>query len=78
MRHLLYFGEVAEQVGRNEDTIMLPEPTLAALVHYLTTQYQLDFSRLKIAINQELVDPQKDQALGTDDEIAILSQFAGG
>jgi len=75
--HIKYFGEVAEKTGKSSELLELQEPSISHLIEHLKLEYRLNSSIIKIAINQELVTDDQ-QSLSQDDEIAVLSPFAGG
>ncbi len=73
-----YFGEVAEKAQKTSEKldgeVRYPEQLKAWLVE----NYQLDMTGLKLAVNHNLVDWTSDLEITKNDEIAILSSFAGG
>ncbi len=73
---ILYFGEVAECTGKEEERIAAED--LSDLRTYLQSEYQLDLEGLQIAINHEVISQSTEIQLTDADEIAILSPFAGG
>lgn len=71
-----YFGEIAEKTGLTEEFIVLETLDTASILTFLNTRYDIDITFLKIAVNQELIT--KNSLLTSQDDIAILSPFAGG
>ena len=78
MINIKYFGEVLEKTGKPEEAINLTGQSPAELKAWLVSQYQLDMTGLKLAVNHQLVDWTSSQTFSETDEIAILSPFAGG
>ncbi len=74
--NIYYFGEVAEKVGKSQEELTLVENHTSGLLNLLQKKYDLSSVSLKIAINQELID--EEQEINDQDEIAVLSPFAGG
>lgn len=70
-----YYGEVAEKAQKEKEIINLEESSTQSILEYLKETYGLA-EELKVAVNLELVT--SNTIIESTDEIAILSQFAGG
>ncbi len=70
-----YYGEVAEKAQKEEEIINIEESNTQAILDYLKQTYGLA-QEVKVAVNLELVTSAT--TIESTDEIAILSQFAGG
>ncbi|GAA0734296.1 molybdopterin converting factor subunit 1 [Sphingomonas japonica] len=81
---MLYFAWVREAIGRGEEQVALPPDvdTAAALIDWLAQRSAghatafADRSRLRIAIDQVMVEP--DAPIGGAREIAIFPPVTGG
>lgn len=73
-----YFGEIADRIGRETEALNLERYTIGEVREYLAKSYNLSSEGLRIAVNHQLVKQEEDLELNADDEIAILSPFAGG
>lgn len=78
--HVLFFGPLADQLGRREEDLELPGPLRAADVyaHYrnrCSTMGELG-RHLLLAVNQEFASPER--LLQEADEIAFLPPMSGG
>lgn len=73
-----YFGEIADRIGRETEALNLERYTIGEVQEYLAKSYNLSSEGLRIAVNHQLVKQEEDLELNADDEIAILSPFAGG
>lgn len=73
-----YFGEVAEVTNRKSEDVILEHNALSDLISHLKSNYNLKIENIHIAINHNLVSKDEELDLKDDDEIAILSPFAGG
>ncbi|MBP2833791.1 MoaD/ThiS family protein [Aquimarina sp. U1-2] len=73
---LTYYGEVAEKTGKEQETVQLENIEIPEIMKYLESTYALNTKGIKIAVNHELAT--QDTQLKANDEIAILSPFAGG
>ena len=76
MLRLKYFGMIAEAIDKTEEEFNLIENTAT-----LTAELELKYPKLKdlnykFAVNQSLVSGNVE--LNANDEIALLSPFAGG
>jgi molybdopterin converting factor subunit 1 len=73
-----YFGSVAEETGKAEETIFLRE-SIIELWEFVTSifnKYELDNDpTIQVAVNQVL---RKNAILQNGDEIAFLPPYAGG
>jgi len=77
MIKILYFGMIAEAMGKNEDNIELTFNKIVDLKQHLISENSklLSYS-FKFAVNNKLIDD--DYILNLGDEIAVLPPFAGG
>ncbi len=73
-----YFGEIADITGKTADDIVLNNASVADLLAYLASTYNLLSDDIHIAVNHQLVSKEKEIQLTDTDEIAVLSPFAGG
>jgi len=73
--HILFFGSVAERVGRRECTLPVDESMrLATLLDELGCD---GFKPLLLAVNQQQVSDM-DMRIKAGDEVAIMPPFSGG
>lgn len=75
MIDILFFGRVADILGKRRMTIKLPPEglTLFDLRQMVISQPDV---RLRMSVNQRVVTA--DQALASGDEVAFFSVFSGG
>lgn len=75
---LLFFGAIAEIVGKRESKLKLSESaTLSNVVERLETQYSgLAAQKLLFAVNEEYVS--ESTKVSDDDELAIFAAVSGG
>lgn len=74
---ITYFGEIADLTSKSEEFV--EEITNSEfLIKYLTTQYQIQNTDYQIAVNHKLIDKNNSVEIKENDEVAILSPFAGG
>lgn len=73
-----YFGEVAELTNMTSEDVILEHNALSDLISHLKSKYNLQMEDIHIAVNHNLVSKDGELDLKDDDEIAILSPFAGG
>ena len=81
MLHLLYFAWVRERMGKDGETIPLPDEvtTVADLLTWLTRRGDAVFAetdRLRVAVNQ--VFASLDTPIAAGDEVAIFPPVTGG
>lgn len=74
------FGALAERLGRDDDSLDLPDGSTAGEVLRAVGERHPDAAailrRISVAVNREVVP--EDRALGEDDEVALLPPVAGG
>lgn len=74
---ITYFGEIADLTSKSEEFV--EEITNSEfLIKYLTNQYQIQNTDYQIAVNHKLIDKNNSVEIKENDEVAILSPFAGG
>lgn len=75
---ILYFAQLADLIGKTEETRQLNDPSPAALYASLQESYRLphSFDQLQVAINHQLSAHQT--ALKNGDSIAFLPPMTGG
>ena len=73
-----YFGEIADRIGKETEELTGNSYKLSEIREHLTSSYDLSSIGLRIAVNHQLISQEQDIELNADDEIAILSPFAGG
>lgn len=73
-----YYGEIAEKAGKNIEEINLENHSLAAVLEMVMAKYDLKKGDFQIALNHEVVDQESEYELDKNDELALLSAFAGG
>ncbi len=73
-----YFGEIADTTNCTSEDVQLKDGMVSELISYLQIAYKLQIEDLHIAINHELVSVYDDVTLNDNDEVAVLSPFAGG
>lgn len=73
-----YFGEVAELTNITSEDVILEHNALSDLISHLKSKYNLQMEDIHIAVNHNLVSKDEELDLKDNDEIAILSPFAGG
>ena len=81
MLHLLYFAWVRERMGKDGETIPLPDEvtTVVELLTWLTRRGGAVFAetdRLRVAVNQ--VFASLDTPIAAGDEVAIFPPVTGG
>lgn len=82
--HLVYFAWVRERIGKNDETLELPDSviTVADLLDHLKTlgeEYELALEHahvIRVAINQEHVDHH--EPIAGAREIALFPPMTGG
>jgi|TARA_B110000503_G_scaffold141311_1_gene234397 sulfur-carrier protein len=75
---ITYFGEIADITGKTTEELMIKGETLHEVISYLSSTYNLTSNDFYVAINHKLVAMDKDIHLNENDEVALLSPFAGG
>ena len=75
---ITYFGEIADITGKTTEEMAIKGETLHEVISYLSRTYNLTFDDFYIAINHKLVAMDNDIRLNDNDEVALLSPFAGG
>lgn len=79
MIKVLYFGQIADQLGREADQFDFEVLTVADFHRVLLSKHSLKGVLFSIAINQKIVDKADTSLLiRSMDEVAILPPFAGG
>ena len=73
-----YFGEIAEKTKATSQTITLEKNSLFELLSFLKDTYSIESKDIHIAVNHNLISKETDLEFNNNDEIAILSPFAGG
>jgi sulfur-carrier protein len=75
---ITYFGELADITGKTTEELTLKGETLHEVISYLSSTYNLTSDDFYVAINHKLVAMHNDIHLNENDEMALLSPFAGG
>lgn len=78
MLKVQYFGEIAEKTGKNSEKVALDAQNVTALVANLKEKYNFRDGDFQLAVNHELVNAHGALELSEEDEVALLSAFAGG
>ena len=78
MINIQYYGEIAEKTGCSKEGFDLQTDTLVDLLNRFREKYNINLQGVQVAINQELVSADAVKNLSENDEVALLSAFAGG
>jgi molybdopterin converting factor small subunit len=71
-----YYGQLAEECGKSEETLELSAATLAELKKQLENMYSFQNIALTLAVNNQFVE--ENYPLNPEDKIAVMPPFAGG
>ncbi len=75
---LHYYGEVAEKTGCSQEGFPLENKNLASVLDRFREKYNIDMDAIQVAVNQELVTSASSKTISENDEVVLLSAFAGG
>ena len=73
-----YFGNIAEAVRSNSETLESKSMSLADLLDLLDSKYAIAQFPFQVAVNRKIVSKQQDLNISDSDEVALLPPFAGG
>lgn len=74
---ITYFGEIADMTSKSEENLEEISNS-ESLISYLTSKYSIQNTDYQIAVNHQLIDKDISVDLTENDEVAVLSPFAGG
>ena len=73
-----YFGEIAEAASCNSEELLIKSDKLSDFIDHIVEKYNLNQFSFSVALNQNMIDLNKDIRIKNNDELAILPPFAGG
>lgn len=73
-----YFGNIAEAVQSDSETLDYKSMSLAELLELLESKYAIEQYPFQVAVNRKIVSKQKALNIVASDEVALLPPFAGG
>jgi len=76
MIDILFFGRVADRLGKRRMTMVFPEDGLSLFALRLRLFDGENVNRIRMSVNQVVV--AADQPLRDGDEVAFFSIFSGG
>jgi len=71
-----YFGAIAEATGKDEEELTIDQQDINTLFDSINSRYDLNGIDYSIAVNKRIVN--QNEAIQSNDEIALLPPFAGG
>lgn len=73
-----YFGNIAEAVQSDSETLEQKSMSLTDLLAMLDSKYDIGQFPFQVAINRKIVSKNQAIEISDSDEIALLPPFAGG
>ncbi|MEB2779346.1 MoaD/ThiS family protein [Algoriphagus sp. C2-6-M1] len=73
-----YFGNIAEAVQSDSETLDHKSMGLAELLDMLDSKYAIRQYPFQVAVNRKIVSKQQPLNISESDEVALLPPFAGG
>ncbi|MEB2783228.1 MoaD/ThiS family protein [Algoriphagus persicinus] len=73
-----YFGNIAEAVQSDSETLDHKSMGLAELLELLDSKYAIEQYPFQVAVNRKIVSKQQALNIVDSDEVALLPPFAGG
>ncbi|MEP0711481.1 MoaD/ThiS family protein [Algoriphagus sp.] len=73
-----YFGNIAEAVQSDSETLAQKSMSLTDLLALLDSKYAIGHFPFQVAINRKIVSKNQAVTISEADEVALLPPFAGG
>ncbi len=78
MIRINYFGNIAEAVQSDSETLEQTSMSLAELLDLIDSKYAIGKFPFQVAVNRKIVSKQQVLNISDSDEVALLPPFAGG